>query len=169
MVLTLLFLKLCSPHPHGADFIISPSYFQLLVQHIKSSLLDFVMSFDPASPSYVQYSLVFCVIKASSFITRSPGVISWKGISPGISLFLFWLPDVEVLCNKTQASQINSEFSASPMAGLHMSPNMSLPPPKCTLITRIQSKQCIICGCMDVLWPHLPTASGELVLVPLQA
>ena len=88
VVSTALFVKLYSPHPHAVDFIISLSYFQLLVQHIKSFLLAFVMSFDPAFPPNVLHSLVFCVIRVSSFITVSPGVTSWNGMSPGMSLFI---------------------------------------------------------------------------------
>lgn len=73
MVSTVLFFKLYSPQPHAVDFIISLSYFQLLVQCIKSFLLAFVMPFDPAFLHYVLHSLVFCLIRVSSSITFSPG------------------------------------------------------------------------------------------------
>lgn len=78
------------------------------------------MSFDPAFPSYVQPSLVLCHWSLFLYYSLTRGRIMEGTITWNISLS-FWLPDVEVLCNKTQASPIHTEFSASLMAGLHVS------------------------------------------------
>lgn len=136
------------------------------MQHIKSSLLDFVMSFDLVSP-------LMCSPHWSSVPLKSlPLLLSHQGSYHGRdyhleSLSFFWSgrPDVEVLCNETQASLIQWIF-CQPYGRTAYVSKCEPATSKMPFDHKNHSKQCIACGYTHRLWPNSPTApGGELVLV----